>query len=144
MTLHQTAIFWQRLLNSGLGTKTFYAESVNTLTNCSSLTRTPVTISIVIHPSPPVPGTDVNECEKSPLQTIVASASVPTGFNVKWYTKAVGGTLVATPSLHAIGVVTYYAETDKRDLFQFNQICCDFTDQSGTGTANHYGKYYGM
>ena len=114
---------------SGLGTKTFYAESVNTLTNCSSLTRTPVTISIVIHPSPPVPGTDVNECEKSPLQTIVASASVPTGFNVKWYTKAVGGTLVATPSLHAIGVVTYYAETD-------NGICSSSTRSAVTLRIN--------
>ena len=105
---------------SGLGTKTFYAESVNTLTNCSSLTRTPVTISVVVHPPAPIPGPDVNECEQSPLQTIVASASVPSGFSVKWYTKAIGGTLVASPSLHAIGVVTYYAETD-------NSICSSST-----------------
>ena len=105
---------------SGLGTKTFYAESVNTLTGCSSLTRTPVTISVVIHPPAPIPGPDVNECEQSPLQTIVASASVPTGFSVKWYTKAIGGTLVASPSLHAIGIVTYYAETD-------NGICSSST-----------------
>ena len=114
---------------SGPGTKTFYAESVNTLTNCSSLSRTPVTISIVIHPSPPVPGPDVNECEKSPLQTIVATASVPTGFNVKWYTKSVGGTLVATPTLNAIGVVTYYAETD-------NGICSSSTRSAVTLRIN--------
>ncbi|MEI6275168.1 MAG: PKD-like domain-containing protein [Prolixibacteraceae bacterium] len=96
---------------SALGTKTYYAESFIALTTCASLSRTPVTLSIVIHPAPPVVNPNIVECEKSPLQTLTATATVPTGSTIKWYVAASGG-LPVSPTLNAVGTATYYAETD--------------------------------
>jgi gliding motility-associated-like protein len=112
-----------------LGTKTYYAESINTLTGCTSLSRTPVTLSLVLHPVAPVPDPDIVECEKSPLQTLTATAKVSTGFSIKWYTTASGGALVNTPTLHAVGSVTYYAEAD-------NGLCQSLTRVPVTLTIN--------
>ena len=96
---------------STLGTSIYYAESINTLTSCASLTRTPVTLSLVLHPAAPVADPDIIECEKSPLQVLTATAKVPTGSTIKWYTTAAGGAPV-TPTLNHVGNVVYYAETD--------------------------------
>ena len=94
-----------------LGTVTYYAETTNFLTNCTSLTRTPVTLSIIPHPAPPVADPIIIECEKSPLQTLTASATVPIGSTVKWYDQATNGVLIS-PTLTAVGTITVYAETD--------------------------------
>jgi hypothetical protein len=49
-------------LNS-IGTVTYYAESVNSTTNCPSLTRTAVTLTINALPLAPTSGGDLTECE---------------------------------------------------------------------------------
>ncbi|MCE1198251.1 MAG: gliding motility-associated C-terminal domain-containing protein, partial [Marinilabiliales bacterium] len=113
---------------TGLGTKVFYAESVNSLTGCTSLTRTPVTIKIISHPAAPVKDADITECEKSPLQTLTATATVPVGTTIKWFTKPTGGTAVA-PTLNAVGTVSYYAEAD-------NGICTSLSRTKVTLTIN--------
>jgi gliding motility-associated-like protein len=106
---------------SSLGSKTYYAESKNSTTLCTSLVRTPVTINIISHPAAPVNPNYPVECEKSPLQTLTFQATVPPGSTVKWYVAASGGLpLATTPTLHAIGSATYYAETD-------NGICTSLT-----------------
>jgi len=97
-------------LNS-VGSVTYYAESKNFGTNCPSLTRTPVTLKLIPHPAPPVGGPDITECETSPLQTLTATATVPLGSTVKWYSQVVNGSPV-TPTLNAVGSKIYYAETD--------------------------------
>jgi hypothetical protein len=58
----------------------------------------------------PVSGGNKTECETSPIQTLTATAIVPTGFSVKWYNAATAGTVVANPILNTVGNVTYYAE----------------------------------
>ena len=113
---------------AALGTTTYYAESVNTLTGCASLTRTAVTLSIVLHPAPPVPDPDIVKCQEAPLQTLTATATVPSGSTVKWYTAPSGGSTV-TPTLHAVGTVTYYASTD-------NGLCESLTRVPVTLTIN--------
>ncbi len=113
---------------TGLGMVSFYAESYNILTGCTSLIRTQVTLSIIPHPAPPVPDPDVVECQKSPLQTLTATAKVPVGSTIKWYTAPLGG-IPVTPTLKAVGTVTYYAEAN-------NGICTSSTRSMVTLTIN--------
>ncbi|MFM1878910.1 MAG: hypothetical protein RLZZ241_1776, partial [Bacteroidota bacterium] len=95
---------------STLGSATYYAEAVNSVTGCISLTRTAVTLTITDALSPPTSDGDLVECQLFPLQTLTAAASVASGQQVVWYDSPVGGNSVADPSLNALGTVTYYAE----------------------------------
>ncbi|MBK9225385.1 MAG: hypothetical protein IPO23_13605 [Flavobacterium sp.] len=97
-------------LNS-IGTVTYYSESVNSATNCSSSTRTPVILTINAAPIQPISGGDITECEVSPIQTLTATATAPTGSTLVWYDAATGGSIIASPTLNSIGTVTYYAES---------------------------------
>ena len=90
-----------------VGSVTYYAESSNTATSCSSLTRTAVTLEILAAPSAPVSGGDQSECE---VTTLLASAT-SAGNTITWYDAATGGNIVAVPSLDSVGSVTYYAES---------------------------------
>ena len=97
-------------LNS-IGSVTYYAEALDTITGCVSLTRTPVTLEILAAPAPPVSGGDQSECELTPIQTLTATASVSAGQSITWYDSASGGTIVSLPELNTVGTITYYAET---------------------------------
>jgi hypothetical protein len=59
------------------------------------------------------------------IQTLTATATVPTGF-CKWYNAATAGTVVANPTLNAVGNITYYAEAvnDATGCVQFTNCCC--------------------
>ncbi|MDO8967673.1 PKD domain-containing protein, partial [Algoriphagus sp.] len=94
---------------STVGTITYYAASVNNETECESLTRTPVTLTILAAPAAPTDGKDIIICEGD-QESITASASVPEGFSIVWYNLAVGGSEVSDPSLSEVGSITYYAE----------------------------------
>ncbi len=48
-------------------------------------------------------------CGGGPIPTLTATATVPAGHSVKWYTAATGGTVVISPTLNMVGTVTYYA-----------------------------------
>lgn len=95
---------------SAIGTITYYAESINTTTNCSSTSR--VAVTLTINPKPPVAvsGGDQFACVETPIQTLTATAFSPTGESVKWYTVPSGGTVVSDPTLNSIGTITYYAD----------------------------------
>jgi hypothetical protein len=95
-------------LNS-IGTVTYYAASKNNTTNCNSLTRTAVVLTINALPIAPTSGGNITECALSTIQTITASATTTSGSTVEWYTSATGGTVVTSPTLNSIGTVTYYA-----------------------------------
>ncbi len=94
-----------------VGTVTYYAESVVTAGGCTSLTRTPVVLTINPAPVAPVSGGNIVECEQLPIQTITATATAPAGSTVVWYTALTGGTVVASPTRNTVGSVTYYAES---------------------------------
>lgn len=48
-------------------------------------------------------------CPSDPVPTLVATASVPSGNTIIWYTTATGSITTNNPSLSAVGTVTYYA-----------------------------------
>ena len=99
------------ILNT-VGTITYYAESYDIVSKCYSITRTPVTLTITAAPSAPVSGGDKTECEASPIQTLTATATVPGGQTIVWYTAATGGTVVSSPIRNTVGSVTYYAQAN--------------------------------
>ena len=104
---------------NAIGTRTYYAEAVNTASSCPSPSRTAVVLTINPIPLAPVSGGNKTECEASPLQTLTATATTAVGSSIKWYTAATGGTVVANPTLNSIGTITYYAEAvnDATDCF---------------------------
>jgi hypothetical protein len=50
-----------------------------------------------------------NVCAGAAIPTLRATATVSAGYSVVWYSAAASGSLVANPTLNAIGTVTYYA-----------------------------------
>jgi len=113
-----TGITWYTLATGGVvvgsptlnavGTVTYYAEYNDG--TCSSLTRTAVTLTITEGPLAPVSNGDITECEASPLQTLDANDALSSTTGITWYTLATGGVVVGSPTLNAVGTVTYYAE----------------------------------
>ncbi|MHB1195706.1 MAG: Ig-like domain-containing protein, partial [Lutibacter sp.] len=96
---------------NAVGSITYYAESVNNVTECTSNSRTAVSLEILAAPAAPISGGDQIECEASPIQTLTVTATVSTGFSIVWYDAATGGNVVASPTLNAVGSITYYAES---------------------------------
>jgi gliding motility-associated-like protein/uncharacterized repeat protein (TIGR01451 family) len=69
-----------------------------------------------INPIPAAPVADNQTvCSDSPVQTLTAVVTVPSGSTVVWYDAATAGNVVLTPTLNAVGTVTYYAETHTGD-----------------------------
>ncbi|MEZ4840356.1 MAG: hypothetical protein R2821_02270 [Flavobacteriaceae bacterium] len=52
------------------------------------------------------------ECEQNPIQTLTATATAPAGSTIVWYNASSGGSVVANPTLNAVGTITYYAESE--------------------------------
>ena len=125
-------------------TQTFYAESVEGLHNCASLTRTPVIFTISTNPATPVKGPDIRECEQSPIQTLTATATAAPGSTLSWYKTPTGGTPVS-PTWSTVGNQTFYAEAT-------NGTCPSLTRSGGVKLqidsapvpANQRGKYHPM
>jgi len=90
------------------GTVTYYAEAING--TCSSLGRTPVTLTIISMPDAPKSSGDLMICSTSPPTTLDANDALPSGSkNIVWYDNLVGGNLVASPTINTVKTVTYYA-----------------------------------
>jgi len=94
----------------GVGSVTYYAELSNG--TCSSLTRTPVTLTINAAPAAPTSPVDVTVCETGSEQTLTATATVPSGTTIVWYDQAVGGSVVnpATLVSTVAATLTLYGE----------------------------------
>lgn len=93
---------------NAIGTVTYYAASKNDITNCESLTRTAVVLTINETPSAPI-AQNQTECANTPLQTLTATATVQTGQSVVWYDASTAGNVVTNPTLSTSGTVTYFA-----------------------------------
>ena len=104
------------ILNS-LGTITYYAESLNSATLCTSDSRTAVTLTINPKPVNPVSGGNETECASLPIQTLTATATAQNGEKIVWYDAPSAGNVVSNPILSSVGTITYYAESLIRDTF---------------------------
>jgi gliding motility-associated-like protein/uncharacterized repeat protein (TIGR01451 family) len=94
-----------------VGTKIYYAEAFNPITECVSLTRTAVKLSIIAAPEEPLSGGDQVICETSILPTLTATATA--SGTVTWYTESIGGEIVSDPILNSVGSVIYYAQNSE-------------------------------
>jgi gliding motility-associated-like protein len=91
------------------GSVTLYAEATNG--ECVSVSRTPVTLTIIPTPAAPISKGNLSACESLPLVTLDANDAIDaTGKKIVWYDKLVSGNVVTSPTLNALGTVTYYAE----------------------------------
>ena len=95
---------------SSIGTVTYYAQTINDATGCISNSRTAVSLTINPTPVNPVSGGGKTECAQSPIQTLTATATVASGETLVWYSAATAGSVIANPTLNAIGTITYYAQ----------------------------------
>ncbi|MAL14761.1 MAG: hypothetical protein CL554_15185, partial [Algoriphagus sp.] len=93
--------------NSNPGIFYFYVVVTG---NCKSAVSNPVEVQVNNLPAAPTSGGNITQCINSPAQTLTAQATVPEGFEIKWFTAATGGNLVTNPTLNSLGTVTYYAE----------------------------------
>ena len=108
----------------GAGSITYYAESSDG--TCSSLTRTPVTLTINAAPAAPTASNQSVCYTGNPTQTLTATA---TGGTITWYDQATGGSVVADPSQVGVGQSTYYAES-------FDGTCSSLTRTAVTLKIN--------
>ena len=69
----------------------------------------PVTVNPIVNA--PTTGGDqtVTVCSPNPIPTLTATATVPAGHSIIWYSAASGGSVVASPTLSSFGTVTYHA-----------------------------------
>ena len=95
---------------SEVGSITYYAEAVNTITGCTSETRTPVTLTIQAVPSAPNSPGNLEVCEVSPFNPLTATAIATPNQVVIWYDALEDGNIIDNPVLNTTGTITYYAE----------------------------------
>ncbi len=95
------------LAGSANGSVAVFAGNGTCQTNTASL---PITVNSSSVAAPVSAGNQSQTvCPGGNVATLTASATVPAGFTVIWYTAATGGTLVANPVLSVIGSITYFA-----------------------------------
>lgn len=77
--------------------------------------------------SAPVSGGNQQQlvCSGATIPTLTATASVPAGQSLIWYTAATGGSVITSPTRNTIGTVTYFAAA--RD----NATGCEGTARTG-------------
>ena len=91
-------------LNS-VGTITYYAESVDGTSSCSSFTRTAVVLTINPAPAAPTGASPQNFCT---IDTPIVADLFATGTNIQWYAASTGGAPLAGGTALVDGT-TYYA-----------------------------------
>ena len=75
------------------------------------MTRTGVALTITGAPTAPTStSSSITECEESPIQTLDANTVLSSTTGVTWYDASSGGNVVTSPTLNAVGTITYYAE----------------------------------
>ena len=93
------------------GINTFTVTGSGTDINSESASGVLTINDICTPPSAPTSGGNQTVCSTSPIQTLTATATAPAGATVVWYNASTGGSIVASPTLSAVGTVTYYAES---------------------------------
>lgn len=109
-------------IGSGQGTNTItvnYPSGSNsgnvTVFASSGACQTPTaTLSVTVNSSPisaPTSGGNqtATACPPTPIPTLTATATVPSGHTIIWYDAPTGGNVIVNPILNAIGTLTFYA-----------------------------------
>jgi hypothetical protein len=94
------------LANSAAGTYIINYQ-FNSGGGCPGLQKDTITINA--NPSAPA-ANGAEACAQNPVQTLTATATAPAGGSIEWYDAATGGSIISSPTLNAVGTITYYAE----------------------------------
>ncbi|MFV0541163.1 MAG: DUF4347 domain-containing protein, partial [Aestuariibaculum sp.] len=78
---------------------------------CGEVISSVATLTVNSRPTAPISGGNQTQCVSSPVQTLTATATAPSGSTVVWYDAATNGNVVSMPTLNAVGTITYYAES---------------------------------
>ncbi len=102
------------------------SPSGNIACTASGATEQDILISGTVNPLPgaPASGGDQTQCALSPLQTLTAAA---TGGTITWYDALTGGNIVSSPTLSALGTVTYYAEASSGSCTSLSRTAVTLT-----------------
>ncbi|MFL9832387.1 MBG domain-containing protein, partial [Flavobacterium sp. ST-87] len=120
----------------GVGTKTYYAQSSNLNGTCSSLTRTAVTLTVNATPAAPISGGNQTICSDGTTnQTLTATATVPQGQTITWYTQETGGT-PTSPTQVGVGSKTYYAQASNGTCTSLTRTAVTLTIYPKAGVPN--------
>jgi len=87
----------------------YFAEAIDTITDCISLLRTEISV-VIINPDAPISNGDIGlNCDTNEAELFV---TVPIGIIVNWYDADVNGNLLQTNSLSFLATETgtFYAE----------------------------------
>ncbi|PWA04581.1 immunoglobulin domain-containing protein, partial [Flavobacterium laiguense] len=76
---------------------------------CAAITATAL-VTVNALPAPPTSVGNQTECMAPSIQTLTATATVPSGQHIDWYTTATGNNPTNSPTLNIVGTVTYYAQ----------------------------------
>lgn len=91
---------------SAAGTATYYAETINDDSGCSSLSRTSVTLTIISIAAPT--GDSVQSfCDVSTIADLMV-----TGDNIQWYDSSTGDTLLDQTTVLTDGQLVYASQTE--------------------------------
>jgi len=107
--------------------RSFFAEARQGV--CVSKTRTQVNLTIYPLPAVPVSTGNLAECAQTPIQTLDANnaiVKVP-GDHIIWYDAPIAGNVIASPSLNAIGTVTFYAEANNTECVNTSRTAVSLT-----------------
>ncbi len=108
-------------VSSGQGTTNIFVNygagsssgNVSVFATNGTCNTTPVNLAVTIGASATnaISGGDQsqNVCAGGTIPTLTATASVPAGNTLRWYTSATGGSVVTNPTLNAVGNITYFA-----------------------------------
>ncbi|MFN9110340.1 MAG: hypothetical protein ACK5XN_09755, partial [Bacteroidota bacterium] len=98
---------------SGLVSGNYTFSVTDDSVGCPSL----ASINVNIAAQPPIPSAPIStgvisQCAQLPIQTLDANNAITVipGQTISWYDQAVGGTLIAAPTLNTVGSITYFAE----------------------------------
>lgn len=93
---------------SSVGVITYYAESVDNATGCVSLSRTPLTLTILDAPNPPTAAPLQSFCD---IPSTTISELDVTGSGVKWYDAPFDGNLLDSSSFLVDSQFVYASQT---------------------------------
>lgn len=93
---------------SSSGNVTVFASAGSCQTSTATL---PVNFSSDVNPPTSGGNQTSNICHPTPIPTLTATATVPGGHTLTWFTAANGGSVVANPTLNTPGTITYYASS---------------------------------
>lgn len=96
------------VVNYGTGSVNGIISVSGTASSCQTAITT-LAVSVASPVSPPVSGGDQVICGGVSGGMLTATATVPAGHSLRWYTSASGGNSIGNPELRNPGTITYYA-----------------------------------